>query len=791
MTETIAVSSKERVAAMRQLASWYRSLGANVLPLGDDKKPVVTGSGDNGRPWRFKWDEWQETRQTDALWRGILDKKFWNDCHGVALVNGFAGWVNIDIDALAKVDSSVPPVPRSVAERFLHALGLPMAYPWLVASPTGGWHIYVRVESLTLEGDKGRLDQSMPSEATVDHVELRYKGHYTALPGSAHPNGGTYAFANAQPDDAPDWVDGAALLAAYQSLTVPKPEKSKSASSAPARSTSTSNHSAYVAKAVQDECDKVAHAASGSRNDTLNHSAFALGTLVGAGALSQGEAESRLLSAALQCGLEEGEASPTIASGITSGMKSPRQMPESALQPSTPADDDWIEALFSTDSPALWDADDAVGVVGKKPKKKKNEMLSVSETIELYLSDIGELTFSELDDRIYLKGKPLSDADMAPLKVAVHDHNGRLSKDSIEPYLPIGAVEPVVLQIASRNRFHPVRDWISSLEWDGKHHINRLGEYFTDTHPPIKDGKRTYSVFEALLSLWLIGSIDRVMNGAQNPVLVLAGPQGIGKSFLPWWLAQPIAAFNHYDPRNNPFFCEGNINPESIEHQRRLVSKFIWEIGEVGATMRRADQDALKQFLTESSANFRVPYAKYEISKPALCSWIATVNPTVGFLNDPTGNRRFRTVELKAIDWNYSKDIDPVQVWAQAAHWWRSGATADLTAPEKYIINEINADHSKTSDELEAIMQRYEFDAAFPEWHVYTADVVEDLIKHVPACKTTNITRVGSALAQLTGRASKRLKGVGYDGRSGYTCVRRLPQTLSQYHSDWSNGMFG
>lgn len=445
---------------------------------------------------------------------------------------------------------------------------------------------------------------------------------------------------------------------------------------------------------------------------------------------------------------------------------------------------------------AGWNANNLLGLVetGKEfvPSQKKGEKddkslaPTVSEQIEIFARDLGTLALCDLDDRLYLNGAPARDVDLAPLEMAVHDYNGTAGKGEVR--IPIGAIETQILIIAKRNRFHPIRDWLNSLQWDNKPHVKTLSEFFADAHPPIREKNRVYSVFECLLSLWLIGAIDRVMNGAQNPVLVLAGPQGIGKSFLPWWLSKPVAEHNGHSARNNPFFCEGNINPESIEHQRRLVSKFIWEIGEVGSTMRKADQDVLKQFITESSATFRVPYAKYEISKPAMCSWIATVNPSVGFLNDPTGNRRFRTVELKAIDWNYSTVIDSVQVWAQAMSWWRAGATSDLSATEKNTINEINKDHSKTSDELESIMQRYEFDPAQTDWFIYTADVVEDLINNVAACRTTNITRVGTALAQLTGTASKRLKGDGFDGRSGYIGVRKSPEIQSEHRLNWMHG---
>lgn len=83
---------------------------------------------------------------------------------------------------------------------------------------------------------------------------------------------------------------------------------------------------AYVRAAVDAETRAVANASEGSRNDTLNRAAFALGQLVGAHALGRREAESRLLAAALTCGLDHREADATIRSGLDAGEQNPRQI---------------------------------------------------------------------------------------------------------------------------------------------------------------------------------------------------------------------------------------------------------------------------------------------------------------------------------------------------------------------------------------------------------------------------------------------------------------------------------
>lgn len=91
---------------------------------------------------------------------------------------------------------------------------------------------------------------------------------------------------------------------------------------------------AYVLNAVEGECAGIAGAHVGGRNATTNRGAFSLGQLVGAGALDRGEAETRLLNAAMAAGLPESEARPTIRSGLDAGERQPRSIPP-PIQPAS------------------------------------------------------------------------------------------------------------------------------------------------------------------------------------------------------------------------------------------------------------------------------------------------------------------------------------------------------------------------------------------------------------------------------------------------------------------------
>jgi hypothetical protein len=85
--------------------------------------------------------------------------------------------------------------------------------------------------------------------------------------------------------------------------------------------------SSYGGAALERECQEVARASEGGRNHQLNASAYTLGRLVLGGYLSRADVEDGLLEAARACGLPEGEARRTIASGLRGAGKAGARHP--------------------------------------------------------------------------------------------------------------------------------------------------------------------------------------------------------------------------------------------------------------------------------------------------------------------------------------------------------------------------------------------------------------------------------------------------------------------------------
>lgn len=145
--------------------------------------------------------------------------------------------------------------------------------------------------------------------------DVRAGNAYVIGPGSVHATGVIYTLEdpNCWPEPAPEW-----LLTALQARATP-PAAPATTIVIPA-----DRHDAYTRKVVQAECDAITSAADGEQNETINRAAFSLGTLVGAGALSEAEARDDLLAAARAGNHPEGRALATIESGLRAGMAQPR-----------------------------------------------------------------------------------------------------------------------------------------------------------------------------------------------------------------------------------------------------------------------------------------------------------------------------------------------------------------------------------------------------------------------------------------------------------------------------------
>jgi len=116
------------------------------------------------------------------------------------------------------------------------------------------------------------------------------------------------------------------LAQLVQRVQAPQPQRTVAGT----RTSSTGHSTAYAEAALKSEIEALATAPEGQRNSQLNRSAYALGTLIAAGALARATVEAELRNAASSTGLPDGEIESTMKSGIESGMQHPRTIPEAS-----------------------------------------------------------------------------------------------------------------------------------------------------------------------------------------------------------------------------------------------------------------------------------------------------------------------------------------------------------------------------------------------------------------------------------------------------------------------------
>lgn len=178
----------------------------------------------------------------------------------------------------------------------------------------------------------------------------------------------------------------------------------------------------------------------------------------------------------------------------------------------------------------------------------------------------------------------------------------------------------------SQKRYHPVRDKIKSLVWDGKPRIKRL---LIDW---MKADDCPYS--EEVSRLIFAGGIHRVFNPGckfEDMAVLIGKKQGEGKSTFVRWLAMEDRFFREVNE------IDGQRGIEAVE------GAWICEVNELLALKRTKEVEAAKSYFSRQTDTYRKPFDRRITENPRQCIFIGTTN-TAEFLTDKTGNRRYYPV---------------------------------------------------------------------------------------------------------------------------------------------------
>ena len=234
--------------------------------------------------------------------------------------------------------------------------------------------------------------------------------------------------------------------------------------------------------------------------------------------------------------------------------------------------------------------------------------------------------------------------------------------------------------IASQNHFHPIKDYLEALEWDG---VSRIAEVL-----PKYLGAEKCDYTTEVMTLLMQAMIHRLYEpGCKFEIMVcLVGGQGAGKSTLFRLLAIKDEWFSDDISR---------LGDENV--YRRLQGHWLLEMPEMLGTVNAKTVEEIKAFLSRQKDNYKVPYERHPEDRPRQCVFVGTSN-TLDFLPlDRTGNRRFAPIMIHAeqvekhilADEKESRDYI-MQLWAEMMVLYRSTKYHKLklsSATEEYLKN--------------------------------------------------------------------------------------------------------
>ena len=281
---------------------------------------------------------------------------------------------------------------------------------------------------------------------------------------------------------------------------------------------------------------------------------------------------------------------------------------------------------------------------------------------------------------------------------------------------PVDSIDGMVTYLADCNQYNPVAEWIGSKPWDG---VSRVQAFYNTVAGEYDHVERKRLFKETLLKRWMVSAVAAAFspNGISAAgVLTFQGAQYLGKTK---WFKQLV-------PAELGVLKDGMIlRPDDKDSVKQCVSFWLVELGELDATFRKADIAALKSFLTSDSDVLRRAYARKESKFARRTVFFASVNPKE-FLHDPTGNRRYWTIEAKHLD--HSHDIDMQQVWAEFYQNWRDGESYYLTNDEVNELNEHNESFTAVDPIEDRILTRLSWDSEPIDWRWATAtDILMDI----------------------------------------------------------------
>lgn len=258
-------------------------------------------------------------------------------------------------------------------------------------------------------------------------------------------------------------------------------------------------------------------------------------------------------------------------------------------------------------------------------------------------------------------------------------------------------IERAIRVVAKENSYHPVKDKLNSLVWDGNERLKHvLSKYLGVEDTPL--------AIESL-KVFMLGAIERVFYpGCKfEYMLCLVGGQGAGKS-----------SFLRYLAMEDEWFTDDIKKLSDKDIFEQLSGHWILEIPEMLAILKAKYVEETKSFISRQSDNYRIKYEKYSADHPRQCVFAGTSNRTEFLPPDKSGNRRFLPIEVDMANAEVHINSNPdetrryfEQLWAEVMTIYQSGDYQLVLSPEMEQELKLHQKKFMPEDPLETAVVNY------------------------------------------------------------------------------------
>ena len=344
-------------------------------------------------------------------------------------------------------------------------------------------------------------------------------------------------------------------------------------------------------------------------------------------------------------------------------------------------DNSWVEELEANTKGEYNSSANNINLIIQNDQLLKN-------AFKLNVFDKKRYVVHSLPWRKIDKIEPLRDVDYAGVRNYIECVYGIVSSQKVDDALSLEF---------EKKSFHPIVDYIKSLEWDGNERIDTLLiDYF---------GTEDNQYTRAAIRKMLCAAVARVFEPGvkYDLVLILVGEQGTYKSTFVKKLGMD-------------WFSDTFTTVQGKEAFEQIQGAWIIEMAELSG-LKKAEVETIKHYVAKRDDSFRPAYGRVVETYKRQCVFFGTTN-SKDFLRDPTGNRRFMPIDVRPefITKSVVNDLtdDEInQIWAEAYQLYLNGEPLYLVGDED-IIAKIEQQKHAEADERRGIIEEY-LNKKFPD----------------------------------------------------------------------------